>query len=457
MATLVVPAVLRSFAQEREEIESDATTVAQALAEISSRLPHLAARIIDETGTLRRHVSLFINDQQASLEQALHPGDRVYIVPAISGGNDDVSEGSPSKVEILLGTKKGLFALRGPRGGALTTRARQFPGEAVEYAIRDPRSGRVFAAVTHGQFGPRLFYRDDPAAEGGWQEAALAFPEDAGIALERIWVVTPGELPGELWAGVAPAALFHSTDDGATWRLVRGLFDQPTRAEWSGGLGGLALHSICPWPGEPLRLSVAISAVGVWHTEDGGESWHRGVQGLVPRYLPAEAREGTLMHCVHKLLRSSLEPRTLYLQFHGGVYRSDDAGESWREIGGVGRAKGLPADFGFPLALDPRDPSRAFVVPLVSDFDRVTPEGRVRVYETRDRGESWIARGEGLPQTDAHLTILRQAFSVDGGDPLGLYFGATSGELFGSFDDGQTWSTIAKNLPPIHSVQSSLI
>ncbi len=467
MVTIVLPSTLRALAEHREEIEIQASTVAQALRGLSTERPALAARVLDETGTVRRHVSLFVNERQATPDEPLVANDRLYIVPAISGGLDVKSDDEKEIVEILLGTKKGLISLRGPRGGELIAGVREFPGEAVEYAIRDPRSGRLFAAVTHGQFGPRLFYRDDGANAGEgnpWHEAELGFPAEAGAALERIWIVTPGVAEGELWAGVAPAALFHSRDHGATWRLVRGLWDQPSRPEWSGGLGGLTLHSICPWPHDPQRLSVGMSAVGVWHTEDGGETWHRGVAGLVPRYLPPEAREGSLMLCVHKLLRAPLDPQTLYLQFHGGVYRSDDAGEHWLDIGGVGgvgraghdgEGGGLPADFGFPLALDPRNPDRAFVVPLVSDFDRVTPEGKVRVYETRDRGESWIARGDGLPQSDAHLTILRQAFAVDSAEPLGLYFGATSGELFGSIDGGESWRTIAKNLPPIHSVQCS--
>ena len=148
--------------------------------------------------------------------------------------------------------------------------------------------------------------------------------------------------------------------------------------------------------------------------------------------------------------RAPRQPATLYMQFHGGVYRSDDAGESWTDIG---TDRGLPSDFGFPLAIDPNDPDRAFVVPLVADMDRVTPDGKVRVYETRDRGDSWRALENGLPQSRAYLTVLRQAFCSDGASPLGLYFGATSGEVFGSADGGRTWSTVATHLPPVASVR----
>jgi len=157
---------------------------------------------------------------------------------------------------------------------------------------------------------------------------------------------------------------------------------------------------------------------------------------------------------VHNLQRSPAEPETLYLQFHGGVYRSDDGGRRWIDISATG---GLPADFGFPIVVDPRDPGRAFVIPLVADIDRVTPEGKLRVFETRDRGESWRPLSEGLPQRDAWITVLRQAFCHDGGEPLGLFFGTEQGTLWGSVDGGATWSALAEHLPPILSVRASLL
>jgi photosystem II stability/assembly factor-like uncharacterized protein len=268
-----------------------------------------------------------------------------------------------------------------------------------------------------------------------------------------MWVIVPGDADGVLYAGGDPGVLFESRDGGATWELNRGLWDHPSRPTWQPGGGGLCLHSIVPWPGEPDRLTVAVSAAGVWHTEDGGKTWERRNQGLASRNVPedAEVREGDL--CVHRIERAPARPERMFMQFHGGVYRTDDAGRSWGE---VGQDNGLPSDFGFPVVVDPADADSAYVIPLNADMDRVTPEGRVRVYETRDAGGSWAPRGDGLPAEHAYLTVLRRAFDrVGEGDALELYFGATSGEVFASGDAGATWETAAPRLPPVYSITAS--
>ncbi len=352
--------------------------------------------------------------------------------------------------ELMVGTKKGLFVLEGEPGGEFEVTARAFAGEPVEYALRDPRSGRVLAATSNPFYGPKVFLTDDPAGE--WVQAeGMALPERGEQALEKLWILRLGEEDGTVYAGGDPGVLFESRDGGSTWELNRGLWEHPTRPKWQPGGGGLCLHTIETWPGEPDRLAIAISAAGVWLTDDGGESWRKGNQGLMPRYLPEDTPEDEVGLCVHRMRRAPLRPERIFMQFHGGVYRSDDAGESWQDI-----APGLPSDFGFPLAIDPADPDSAYVIPLVADMDRVTPEGRVRVYETRDAGASWTARGDGLPQPHAYLTILREAFERTGeGDALELYFGSTSGAVFGSGDAGASWSEVAVNLPPVYSVAAS--
>jgi hypothetical protein len=352
--------------------------------------------------------------------------------------------------ELLVGTKKGLFALEGEPGGEFTVAARAFAGQPVEYAMRDPRTGRILATVTNPFYGPKIFFADDPA--GDWTQAeGLALPEGGDQALARIWTIVRGEGDAPLYAGGDPGVLFESRDDGQSWALNRSLWEHPTRDRWQPGGGGLCLHSIAPWPGEPDRLLLAMSAVGVWLTDDRGETWRHGNAGIRPRYLPEDAPEDTFDLCVHNLRRAPQRPERLFMQFHGGVYRSDDAGESWTAIG-----DGLPSDFGFPMEIDPADPDSAYVIPLTADMDRTTPDGRVRVYETRDAGASWTARGDGLPAEHAYLTVLRQAFDRRGaGDGLELYFGATSGDVFGSADAGDTWFCAARHLPPVFSVRTA--
>jgi photosystem II stability/assembly factor-like uncharacterized protein len=349
--------------------------------------------------------------------------------------------------ELLLGTRKGLLVLEGEPGGPFEVTARAFAGEPVEYAMRDPRSGRVLASVTSPFYGPKVWYADDPAGE--WEQAdGVALPAGGDAALERIWAIVPGEANGTVLAGGDPGVLFVSRDGGASFELDRGLWEQPTRPSWQPGGGGLCLHSIETWPGEPDRLAIAISAAGVWLTDDGGDNWRRGNEGLVARYVPDDTPPEDVALCVHRLRRAPQRPERIFMQFHGGVYRSDDAGESWADI-----APGLPSDFGFPLAIDPADPDSAYVIPLTADIDRVTPDGRVRVYETRDAGASWAPRGDGLPQEHAYLTVLREAFDQTGeGEALELYFGATSGAVFGSGDAGATWFEAAAHLPPVLSV-----
>ncbi|MDQ3724033.1 MAG: exo-alpha-sialidase [Actinomycetota bacterium] len=348
--------------------------------------------------------------------------------------------------ELLVGTRKGLFVLEGEPGSEFAITTRAFVGEPVDYAMRDPRSGRLFAAVTSPFWGPRIWFTDALGEE--WQPArGVALPKGGSDALKRVWVIVAGEQDGRLYAGGDPGVLFESRDDGETWELNRALWEHPTRPRWRRDSGGLSVHSIAPWPDDPQRLALAISAAGVWLTEDGGKTWAHGNGGIVADYLPEEARATAIDLCVHHLERAPRRPERLFLQFHGGVYRSDDAGRTWNDI-----AAGLPHDFGFPVVLDPADPDSAYVIP-VTTADRVT-DGRVVVWETRDAGASWAPRDAGLPQDDAYLSVLRQSFAATGEGPtLELYFGATSGEIFGSGDAGASWCGVAQRLPAIASIR----
>ena len=199
--------------------------------------------------------------------------------------------------DLLVSTKKGLFALSGEPGGDWEIVARAFAGEPVDYAVRDPRTGRVLATMTSPFYGPKVFYTEGPASDWGpgtrhegWEQAeGVALPAAGDLALERIWVIAPGEGDGLMYAGGDPGVLFQSADGGSTWEINAGLWEHETRRNWQPGGGGLCVHSIAPWPDVPDKLSVAISAAGVWHTDDAGRSWRRGNQGLTPRYLPDEA------------------------------------------------------------------------------------------------------------------------------------------------------------------------
>jgi photosystem II stability/assembly factor-like uncharacterized protein len=351
--------------------------------------------------------------------------------------------------ELLVGTRKGLFVLDGQSTEPFEIVSRAFVGESVDYAMRDPRTGRCFASVTSSFWGPRIWSAEDPA--GDWQPASgVSLPRGGKQALKRIWVIAAGEDETTMYAGGDPGVLFESRDCGSTWELNRPLWENPTRPQWQSDSGGLSVHCIATWPGEPERLAVAISAAGIWLTDDGGATWRQGNRGIVPDYVPEEGRATALNLCVHHIERSPADPQRLFMQFHGGVYRSDDAGESWTDI-----APGLPSNFGFPIGLDPADRDSAYVIP-VATADRLTPGGRVGVWETRDAGASWSERSDGLPQHDAYLSILRQSFHQAGeGAGLELYFGATSGEIFGSRDAGASWFSVARRLPSVASVRVS--
>ena len=352
--------------------------------------------------------------------------------------------------ELLVGTRKGLFVLDGEPGSGFEVTARAFAGEPVEYALRDPRSGRMLASVTSPFYGPKIWYSDDAA--GDWQQAdGVALPSGGEAALERVWVIVTGADDGTLYAGGDPGVLLESRDGGASFELNRGALGAPHAAEVAAGR-----RRAVPALDRDLAGRAGPDRAGDLRRRRMADRRPRrdlaARQRRPRRALPARGPPpDEIALCVHRLQRAAARPERIFMQFHGGVYRSDDAGETWNDI-----AAGLPSDFGFPLAVDPADPDSAYVIPLTADIDRVTPDGRVRVYETRDGGASWTPRGDGLPAEHAYLTVLREAFGHTGeGEALELYFGATSGAVFGSGDAGATWFDVAENLPPVLSVAAA--
>jgi hypothetical protein len=349
---------------------------------------------------------------------------------------------------ILVGTRKGLFLLSGDESrGKWKLDGPLLTGWSIFHAVLDPRDGSLHAATNNEVYGATVHRSDDGGTT--WTRAEeLGLPEDSGLKLERTWHVEPGREnePGRLWLGAAPGVLFRSDDGGTTWQVNEGLLRHPTRDRWNPGAGGMCCHSIQLDPADPDRLYIGISAAGVFRSEDGGESWTPANQGTAAEFMPDPYPE--VGQCVHKVLLHPARPERLWQQNHCGVYRSDDRGEHWERL----EANGLPSGFGFPLALNHRDPDAAYVVPEEGAENRVTPNGRLGVYRTRDAGASWELASNGLPEP-AWAAVLREGMASDRLDPAGVYFGTQSGSVFVSPDAGQTWHEAASQLPPILSVE----
>jgi photosystem II stability/assembly factor-like uncharacterized protein len=359
-------------------------------------------------------------------------------------------------VVLLVGTMKGLFLFStGPSRRRWRMSGPAFPGSSVYAAAYDGRAGRhrIWAAPSSMHWGAELAWTDDFGKRWSRPETPLVrFPEDSGVSLANIWQIAPGrgEEPDSLYCGVQPSALFESRDAGKTWSLNAGLWNHPHRAKWMPGAGGLCLHTVLVDPNRPGRFTVASSTGGVYRSDDGGASWQVKNGGVRAEFLPDPYPE--FGQCVHKIAQHAAKPGRLFLQNHWGLYRSDDAGESWKDI-----ANGVPSDFGFCLGIHPRDPDTAFIVPLHSDGFRCTPDGKLRVYRTKDAGASWQAMTRGLPQKDAFETVVRDGLGVDALDPAGVYFGTRSGKLFASADEGRSWRLLAESLPPVVCVKAAVV
>ncbi|MGV9315730.1 WD40/YVTN/BNR-like repeat-containing protein [Streptomyces sp. NPDC003691] len=359
-------------------------------------------------------------------------------------------------VEVLLtvGTRKGLFTGR-RRAGRWRLSGPFLPARAVYAVAIDTRGPvpRLLAGGDSAHWGPSVFHSDDLGAS--WTEPdrpAVAFPRDTGASLERVWQLHPAASgdPGVVYAGTEPAALFRSEDRGETFTLVRPLWEHPTRSRWEPGGGGEAVHTVVTDPRDPRAVTVAVSAAGVFRSRDGGASWDPSNDGVSAVFLPDPHPE--FGQCVHKIAQDAGDPGRLYLQNHWGVYRSDDAGARWTDIGA-----GLPSDFGFAVAAHPHRPDTAYVFPIAADSDRVPAGHRCRVFRTSDAGVSWEPLTAGLPAGDHFGTVLRDALCTDDGDPAGVYFGNRNGELYASADDGDTWEQVAAHLPDVLCVRAATV
>jgi photosystem II stability/assembly factor-like uncharacterized protein len=352
---------------------------------------------------------------------------------------------------IAIGTKKGLFLATSEddrRSWQLSSA--HFPGMSI-YAVAIDNRGpqpRLLAGVDSSHFGPSVAISDDLGAT--WEEpdvAPLAFPADAGVAVERVWQITPAA-SGVVYAGVQPSALFRSEDGGRTYELVRALWDHPHRPEWGAGFGGQAVHTVLPHPDDPDRVLVAMSTGGVYRTTDGGASWAPANTGIKAYFLPDPWPE--FGQCVHKVARDGADPERYYAQNHHGVYRTVDGGDTWQSIAGT-----LPADFGFPIVAHPRRGGTIWSFPLVSDGQREPVELRCRVFRSTDAGEHWEPQQAGLPEEPFYQVVLRDAMCADDAEPAGVYFGTRSGEVFASRDEGESWTSVAAHLPDVLCVRAA--
>ena len=365
-----------------------------------------------------------------------------------------------SGVRVLVGTRKGAFILTsdGVRknwkiDGPI------FGGWEIFHMKGSPvNPDRLYASQSTSWFG-QLIQRSNDGGKS-WEPVGNEFVYD-GIPgthqwydgtphpweFARVWHLEPSlSDPEVVLAGVEDAALFRSSDGGNSWSELSGLREHGTGPMWQPGAGGMCLHTILESPRDPQRIFVAISSAGAFRTDDGGANWKPINKGLVSDQSPDPTAE--VGHCVHRIALHPSNPDTLFMQKHWDVMRSDDAGDSWREVSG-----NLPSDFGFAIDVHAHEPETIYVVPILSDSEHYPPEGKLRVYRSRTGGNEWEPLTKGLPQENCYVDILRDAMAVDSLDACGIYFGTTGGQVYASPDAGETWSAIAANLPAVLSVE----
>lgn len=354
---------------------------------------------------------------------------------------------------LMVGTRKGLWI--GTSDHRRTTWDWSGPHfdmmEVYSCMIDTAGSGpRLFAGASSPWTGPQIQVSDDLGRT--WRATSGAhFAEDDDASVERVWQLVRGTEDGVVWAGTEPGAVFRSVDGGETFALEQALWDHPHRPEWDAGFGGQAFHTILPHPSDPASVTVAISTGGCYQTSDGGASWEPRNSGIRAEFLPEGQQYPEFGQCVHKIARHPDRPERLFLQNHGGVYRSDDHAATWDYIG-----DGLPADFGFPVVVDPNDPDTVYLFPLGAGDGRYPPDAQAAVWRSTDAGESWSPLTAGLPG-NFFVGVMRDAMCTDGADPTGLYFGARNGAVWHSADAGATWAQAVGNLPDVMTVRAAAI
>ena len=366
----------------------------------------------------------------------------------------------PRRIAVLIGTRKGAWVLRTEDRRSFRLEGPHFFGQIVNHLVQDPRAPRTLvAAVRAGHLGPTVFRSTDFGRT--WKESSRppAFTKKSGRSVGHVFYLTPGHPsePGVWWAGTSPQGLFRSGDGGDTWQGVAGFNDHPDRVKWTGGdkdgpPDGATTHSILIDPRDAGRMYLGLSAGGFFESDDQGVSWRPLNRGVAMDFMPKELKDRPYGHDPHDVRFHPARPDRFYMQNHCGIYRLDRPGERWIRIG-----DNMPktvGDIGFPVAVHPRDPDTAWVFPMdgTSVWPRTSIGGRPALYRTTNAGKSWQRQARGLPPSQTWYTVKRQCLTTDDRDPVGLYFGTTSGDVWASRDEGASFRLVARGLPHVYSV-----
>jgi photosystem II stability/assembly factor-like uncharacterized protein len=365
-----------------------------------------------------------------------------------------------SGVRVLVGTRKGAFILSSDAARRdWTVAGPHFPGWEMYHLKGSPVDpNRIYASQSSSWFGQLIQRSDDGGVTWTAMDNTFTYDGIPGTHMwydgtphpwefKRVWHLEPSRTDRDtVYAGVEDAALFKSTDGGASWRELSGLRTHGTGAQWQPGAGGMCLHTILLDPTNERRMWIAISAAGAFRTNDGGYTWTPINKGLRSQYIPDEDAE--VGHCVHHIAMHPAHPERLFMQKHWDIMRSDTAGDQWHEVSG-----NVSSDFGFPIEVHAHEPETIYVVPITSDAHHFPPEGKLRVWRSRTGGNEWESLGHGLPEKDCYVNVLRDAMAVDTLDSCGVYFGTTGGQVYVSSDSGDHWQAIVHDLPPVLSVE----